>query len=252
MDFVTYLFWGIIVLLIVFRFITRSKRTMQDMVVSDALFDVNSLDDEVAKEVSFSPMVHGGSNFLTHKLKIKTQYYCRFKPTTLLYLFFASFVVLGIVLPAIFLPQFIGSQEPAGMEEMSYSVSGNFMYIPIIISGGLFFIAVGSFLLYKFGNPRTFDILNGCYYKGWIFSRAEKVPIKDIYAIQVLKEYCNHRNNLNRTSRESNPFFSYEINLVLKNKERVNVIDHGNREQIKKDAGKIAGFLNVPLWDALG
>ena len=69
------------------------------------------------------------------------------------------------------------------------------------------------------------------------------VRIEDIYAIQVLAEVCVSHNK-NRTTR----YNSYELNLVLTGGSRVNVIDHGNREQILEDARTLASFLGVPLW----
>ena len=46
-------------------------------------------------------------------------------------------------------------------------------------------------------------------------------------------------------------FYSYEINLVLKNGRRVNVADHGDLDSLRADADMLANFLEVPVWDAL-
>ena len=39
--------------------------------------------------------------------------------------------------------------------------------------------------------------------------------------------------------------------LVLQDGRRLNVVDHGNREQLRADAATLARFLGKPLWDAL-
>jgi len=46
------------------------------------------------------------------------------------------------------------------------------------------------------------------------------------------------------------PFTSYELNLVLKDGSRRNLVDHGNLPALRDDARELAGFLIVPLWDA--
>ncbi len=40
------------------------------------------------------------------------------------------------------------------------------------------------------------------------------------------------------------------VGLVLKNGKRLNVVDHGKRSLLVRDARKLASFLNVPVWDA--
>ena len=42
---------------------------------------------------------------------------------------------------------------------------------------------------------------------------------------------------------------SYEMNLVLKDGERILVIDHGDQKQVESDAAMLAVFLNVPVWN---
>jgi hypothetical protein len=41
------------------------------------------------------------------------------------------------------------------------------------------------------------------------------------------------------------------MNLVLKDGQRVNVVVHDNKEKSRQEAGVLALFLDVPLWDAL-
>ena len=39
--------------------------------------------------------------------------------------------------------------------------------------------------------------------------------------------------------------------LVPQEGRRLNVVDHGGREQLRADAATLARFLGKPLWDAL-
>ena len=56
----------------------------------------------------------------------------------------------------------------------------------------------------------------------------------------MVSEYCSGETS----------FYSYELNLVLADGSRVNVVDHGNLPRIRRDAAMLAGFLGVPLGDA--
>ena len=43
-------------------------------------------------------------------------------------------------------------------------------------------------------------------------------------------------------------FTAYELNLVLDDGRRVNVLDHGSLEELHVDTVQIAAYLRVPLW----
>ncbi len=47
-------------------------------------------------------------------------------------------------------------------------------------------------------------------------------------------------------------FWSYELNLVLRNGKRINLIDHGNQRDIRWDAGNLSRMIGVPIWDFIG
>ena len=64
--------------------------------------------------------------------------------------------------------------------------------------------------------------------------------LSEVKAIQVLRE---------RISSKNGSYYSYEINLVLADASRINVIDHGKHEAVIDDAELLATTLGVPLWD---
>jgi hypothetical protein len=43
---------------------------------------------------------------------------------------------------------------------------------------------------------------------------------------------------------------SYEINLVLTDGSRLNLVDHSIQSVIREDAQTLGAFLDVPVWDA--
>ncbi len=61
-----------------------------------------------------------------------------------------------------------------------------------------------------------------------------------MHALQLISEYVSGKSS----------YYSYELNLVLDDGSRINVVDHGNLAAIREDAGKLALFLAKPLWDA--
>lgn len=42
---------------------------------------------------------------------------------------------------------------------------------------------------------------------------------------------------------------TYEVNLVLEKKERVNIVTHPKAETAKNNADELSSFLSVPVWD---
>ena len=48
---------------------------------------------------------------------------------------------------------------------------------------------------------------------------------------------------------KNSSFTSYEINLILKDWSRINVIDHWNKNAILEDAKILWDFLRVRVWD---
>ena len=39
---------------------------------------------------------------------------------------------------------------------------------------------------------------------------------------------------------------------MLRNGQRIHLIDHGNQQEIRWDAGDLARMINVPIWDFIG
>ena len=89
----------------------------------------------------------------------------------------------------------------------------------------------------------------GAYWKGRkspreVFNKSELknfAELDDVHAIQLISEFVRG----NKTS-----YHSYELNLVLQDGKRLNVIDHGNKNVIKENAETLSKFLDKPIWDA--
>jgi hypothetical protein len=84
------------------------------------------------------------------------------------------------------------------------------------------------------------DKSNGSIKKGISLKRAKIIgQISDIEFIQIVEQLI---------PQKKNQYFSYEINLVLKNRNRISITDHADFEEIKKEAQKLKLFLGVPIF----
>lgn len=93
--------------------------------------------------------------------------------------------------------------------------------------------------------PTVFDKTSNYFYEGFgkkdISSLASSKSLSDIVAFQIIgKSISNSDANYN----------SFELNLVLNDASRINVVDHGNLKAIIKDAEYLSKFLDVPIWHA--
>jgi hypothetical protein len=201
----------------------------------DALLD--QLDDPVARQTEWTPAVRGGTNFRTHRLAEISPLRLELKPTFGAMLFCWVFIVMGLVpvglavgvLPGRFASQFL-----------------LWLVLPI----GLIFVVAGVWMYRSFSRPRVFDMQDLWFWRGKRPDSRDSVedckksaPLDQVHAIQIVAELC-------RGSRNSGSYYSYEINLVLHDGSRVNVVDHGNLKHIRKDARKIADLIGVSVWDA--
>lgn len=216
----------------------KFKKLVKNAVNAESL-DPSRFNDSLALEIEWSPAKAGGTNFRTHKLVKKGYNILKFKPTIGAKLFSAVFALSGIGI-AIF--AVIGSLSEGG------SVTGSeFLFL---LAFGLVFTAVGSFIYYKYSKPIVFDKLTGNYWKGFkepdhntvISTDKNSCRLNDIHAIQILSEYVRG---------DKNSYYSYELNLVLTDGTRLNVVDHGNKISIIQDAETLSAYLGKPVWNAI-
>ena len=202
-------------------------------------FDPSKFGDPVAKQTNWMPAKRGGANFRTRKLVMVTPNRIEFRASLAAKIFFGSFLLGGMGF-AVGVPVF-------------HSSTGTFPLNPdtlVPLFAGIAFAVVGGFLLYFGTAPIVFDKTRGFFWKGrktrdGVFhsdSVTHFAGLEDIHALQLISEYC-------RGSKRS--YYSYELNLVLRNGRRINVMDHGDSEKLREDAKTLSQFLEKPLWDAI-
>ena len=202
-------------------------------------FGPQTLNDPVALETGWGPAEGGGASFRTHNLHTVGTDRMEFRPTMGAKLFAGIFILVGLGISVGSLIHTFAITES--------KVGGEAYFLPIF---GSIFFAAGIFI-YKLMNKRVvFDKNRKAFWVGnkYIFELSNpKEELKvyceltDIHAIQLVSEYC---------SGNDSSFYSYEINLVLKDSSRLNVVDHGDDAGIRIDAKTLGAFLDVPVWDA--
>ena len=201
--------------------------------------DPSRFSDPVADGTEWGPAKKGGSNFRTHKLASFGGQRIEFKGT-----------IGGIIFGIIFLLAGVGAIVGFSIF-MSTSESLEFelpMIIPYIF--GTIFTLVGFFIYRSMTAPIVFDKGLGHFWKGRksprevfnIDSIKVHAELEQIHALQLLSEYCH---------TDKSHYYSYELNLILKDSSRINVIDHGNLNKLREDANILAEFLGVSIWDVI-
>lgn len=202
-------------------------------------FDPNQFNDPIATRTDWSPLKGGGTNFKTHKLKKVHAQRMEFRCSIGMLLFGGVFFLVGV---GVLVGCVIGFFNRSPETDMKI-----FIFMPLF---GLIFGGVGFLMLRSAIVPRVFDLAQGYYCRDRkkpehafdVSSIRDHVRLDEVYALQLISEYV-------RGNKSS--YHSYELNLVLKNGERINVIDHGGRSAIQRDAQALAEFLDKPLWSRL-
>jgi len=118
------------------------------------------------------------------------------------------------------------------------------LFCAILSAGGVYLYIWRTKLI-------VFDIGRGVFWKGK--SSYEAVDwsdlkyfcrLEDIHALQVIPVF-------HMRSSGSGAYYSYELNLVLKNGQRISVINHGDRDKLVRDTATIATFIGKPVWDVI-
>lgn len=185
-------------------------------------------------EVEWEPVKSGGANFKTHTVKVVATHRLEF-PSTIQYKLFGLIFIL------------MGSGIPGFISYAIWRDTGEITSIIFPALFGLLFVGIGVFFFKASLATGVLDSAMGWYWKGnkklnlgdSVSSQKDAVKISDIKAVQLLGERIS--------SRDTASYTSTEINLVLKNGDRINIMDHGDRAEILDITDQIAGMLKVPV-----
>jgi hypothetical protein len=202
-------------------------------------FDPRVLDDPVALQTDWFPAKGGGTNFRTHKLVRANPNRMAFRVVIGAMAFYSVFLAMGVGI----LVGFFSTTIPSGKAGLNAETVLSVVF-------GLVFACAGGAMWYFGTVPIVFDKQKGYFWKGRtapdeVFDKSQLkhfATFEDIHALQLVSEYCRG---------DKSSYYSYELNLVLADGKRINVVDHGNREKLREDADALAEFLDRPVWDAI-
>lgn len=205
--------------------------------VETVAFDPAALGDDLARRTEWGPAKSGGASFRTHRLVEVDPTRVEFRATRGAVAFYLIFLLMGLGFAIGFTVAAVSADSSQGFP----------MFLPALI--GLVFVAIGGGLMYFGTAPIVFDRRYGEYWKGRVAPNetGNRLELKHhaefdrIHALQIISERCHSKNS---------SYYSYELNLVLDDATRMNVIDHGSLDDMRRDAQRLAALLGKPIWDA--
>ncbi|NRB40016.1 MAG: hypothetical protein HRU20_16365 [Pseudomonadales bacterium] len=186
--------------------------------------------DPVADKTHWQVMRGGGANFKTHTLIHTSPHQLLITSSSQMKIFYLVFIAAGINNVVFNLIKYVqlkgldfALQNPLALFEQFFTV-------------GLMFVIVGMAIRYFFAADRF------CFDKNTqqLDTGNQLIQLGSLHALQVLEETVG--------GSDSQVFKSYELNLVLKDGQRLHLMDHGHYSAFNHDAEKLADFLAIPIW----
>ncbi|TYP74946.1 hypothetical protein [Aquimarina intermedia] len=188
--------------------------------------------DTIAQQIDWSPANSGGSNFVSHEIKQVSSSILKVKKTSTLNLFGGVFFLAGLnyVVLAYYFAYIDGIlEEQSTLKNMQ-----------LFFREGGVFLLLGVVFLVMFASTATFNKQLNRFKKGKF-----TISFSEIYAIQLITEFVQS------SGGSSGSYLSHELNLVLTNGNRINIMDHGVKAHIEEDAILLGKFLNIPVWNKI-
>jgi hypothetical protein len=198
---------------------------------------IASIDDQIVKNWGFQALKKWWFSTSTHVLKEDNFWNYLFQINSFIKLFF----LLYIISPVIYFVFFFSHTDFLNQ----ILVFENFLFLLVFPAGIIMYFFLFKSYIFDFWNwyfyekrfqKNLFKYVNDSKYQNKI------IPLNNIHALQLLGETVSWGKN-------NSSYISYELNLILKDSSRINVIDHWDLEQIKEDAKKIAEKLKIKLYD---
>ncbi|RLA75837.1 MAG: hypothetical protein DRG30_04125 [Epsilonproteobacteria bacterium] len=210
-------------------------------------FDPSELNDSVALKTYWGSTGASTSSYRTHKLVQINSNRIEFKASLQEKAGSLSFFIIGALV--VFAPIY-------GFIFHIYGLISNTSQVFSMMGLGLIFMSVGAYLFYIAIKPIVFDKNDGYFWKGRV--EPKNVLIKDsivddwialdkIHALQLINRYV--RGSTDADGHRSSSYYGYELNLVLDDGKRLNVLSHGNRYCIIEDTKVLSKFLQKPIWN---
>ena len=191
------------------------------------------------EDINWSPLIRGGSSFKTRVINTGDSNKWIYELSGILRMFPWFLISIGSTTAFLFIITILLIP---------------FAFIPLI------FVVIGIIWRKRLKKAIVFDFGNGFFWRGKTnlnprtedsLKMDDMIRLDEVAAIQILAEEVKTKGgnpNLHGYKSIAHIYDSYEMNLVLKDKSRVNVVDHANLNSIKREAEAIAKRLNVKVW----
>lgn len=198
---------------------------------------------ELAMKTGWEPIGKSSASFCTHRLKIDPMDgSMRFVGTV------ANLLIGFVIVIFIAFLVFILSQIPLSAIPSLGNACRQHPLLYAVFALGLIPIILGCWIYRKMNPWIVFDTQNGAFFVApGNPRRIEDVtvlknytPFREIGALQLLEKWV-------RGGKSS--YMAYELNLVRKDGERIQVVSHGDYKKLAEDAAALSEQLRVPLWD---
>lgn len=219
-----YLHIGMAVLAITFMFTSSSEKTEE--------LSPNMGSDSVVKgDEIWEPIASEGSSFYTQRLVRYANGLIKVRPTVKQILFNLRFILSGLFALLVAFALFV--------------ILENYISILPAVIGG-------TFLWFGVNNMRQREIVIFDLNTAQLSKKEEEgsivIPFSQIHGLQLMEVYYGTSKIY---SNSSDNYYVYELNLILKNSNRVNIMSHGDKNEMIKDAKMLAAYLSVPIWHKL-
>ncbi|SOU85622.1 hypothetical protein [Tenacibaculum dicentrarchi] len=212
-------------MLVTIYFSNRKKTSSKNKQI-DFIFD-DFTTDKVGRTISWNSLENLSSNFASETFKKTAQGY-KITGSSFTKVFAWSFFLIGLIYLIVSFYEFYQTSDIP----LTFMKGGKLFFI----SGGPFLI-VGIVLLFMF-SPKVYIYTR----KRKIIVGGEVLTFQQIYALQILEKFTSGNSS-------SGSYFSYELNLITKNGERYNLLNHGDKTYILSDMIKISKLLKLPVWN---
>ena len=194
--------------------------------------------DSVAQSVDWSPIKRGGNSYRTRELIESKQGRLEYKPAMV-----AKVITWAVILHGT--PALLGTIILVIIDRLSVSEA----IAPFLFSGSA--VILGYCMWSVMCSPIVFDAESNMYWRGGgdVDSSKKNVHFDDIYAIQLVSKRVIRTKKSHGNIRHRHKFKSVELNLVLGDGRRVNVLDHSKVGVIKSEAAILGELIGVPVWD---
>ncbi len=177
-------------------------------------------------KINWEPLVSGGVDICTRNAKVEG-HKLTFIPNTAYLLITSLAAIVGILIAVFLLPD-------QGLGFVSFML---LLFCMALIFGGIN-------TTIKTARPMIFDKELGYFINSYNKSNTQNgLKLEKIMGIQIITEKITRKDDRGR-KRVSH---SHEVNLLMNDYSRVNIVDHSKKDIIIKDAKLLAEFLEKPI-----